>query len=404
LKILQIIPYFFLSWSDGAPVELIYELSRSLVHQGHDVTIYTTDVFNKNKLNHKNKNIVNIDGIQVYEFRSISKYPFCISPGMIRALSQTIQTFDVIHLQEYRTFQNIITHHYAKKYCIPYIVQAHGSLPTWMGRKNLNRMYDVIFGFRILKDASRVIALTSTEARQYAMMGIDSNKIEIVPNGIDFSEFEELPKKGAFRKRYSIKRDEKIILYLGRLDKTKGINLLVKAFADLYKDLNNIRLVLIGRDYGAETYLKNLISVSKIDDKVIFTGFVSKNEKMEAFVDSEVFVTPSFYGFPHTFLETMACGTPLITTDKGDELNWIHNKVGYVVKYDKDQLRDAMFKILSDNAMRKRFGEECRMLVKEKFDWPVIVKQFEQVYKNAIDETHDDYTNKTYSMSRGEFG
>ena len=62
---------------------------------------------------------------------------------------------------------------------------------------------------------------------------------------------------------------------------------------------------------------------------------MSEKEKITIFVDADVFVTPSFSGFPVTFLEACACSTPIITTNKGDELDWIHNKVGYVVEYNK---------------------------------------------------------------------
>lgn len=387
MKILQVIPYFFLSWSSGAPVELIHELSRSLVQRGHSVTIYTTDAFNKK--DNKDKNIVEVDGIQVHEFKSKTKYPLCISPSMMRALLLAIRNFDVIHLHEYRTFQNIIAHHYAEKHGIPYVLQAHGSLPVTIGRKNLKKLYDITFGHRLLKDASRVIALTETEAAQYRTMGVPADKIEIIPNGVALLEFENLPRKGEFKKRYFIKDDEKIVLYLGRLDETKGIDLLLEAFARLPKNLlGKARLVLVGPDYGYQATLKRLVDSLKLNERTLFTGFFGKSGKMEAFVDSDVFVTPSFYGFPRTFLEACASGVPIITTEKGDELDWINNKVGYVVKYDADQLRGAIFKILTNEHLKEKFSKECKLTIKEKFDWSIIIKKVEQVYKDVIDKAH----------------
>ena len=93
---------------------------------------------------------------------------------------------------------------------------------------------------------------------------------------------------------------------------------------------------------------------------------------------------PSFLGFPVTFLEACACGTPIITTNNGDTLDWIHGKVGYVVEYDKDQLRDAIYKVLSDEGLRKRFGEEGKKLMVKKFAWDNIVKEVENVYEGVI--------------------
>lgn len=121
-------------------------------------------------------------------------------------------------------------------------------------------------------------------------------------------------------------------------------------------------------------------------DKVLLTGFISSEEKLMAFVDSDFFVTPSFSGFPMTFLESLACGTPIITTNIGDTLEWINNNVGYVVKYDRNQLADAMFRILSDESLRARFGDMGKQLAKDKFNWPLIIEKLEKIYYEIQNE------------------
>ncbi|MCK4732799.1 MAG: glycosyltransferase [Methanophagales archaeon] len=361
-----------------------------MTERGHEVTVYTTDGF-KSRLNVEKNKPVDADGIKTYYFRNLSSYlaremvlPIpCYLPIVAR---REIRGFDVIHIHEHRTVLGTVVHHYAKKYNIPYILQAHGSvLPTFQ-RQRLKNVFDLFFGYRILKDATKVLALTKTEAEHYKDMDVIEDKIEIVPNGIDLSEYENLPKKGEFRREYLIRDDEKIILYLGRLHKSKGIDLLVKAFSDILisKEVKGVRLVLIGPDDGYRSALDELVHDLKVNNKVLFTGFVTNNEKMVAFVDADVFVTPSFYGFPVTFLEACACGMPIITTNKGDELDWIHDKVGYMVEYDKDPLRNAIIKVLSDEGLRGRFGEEGKKLVREEFGWDKIVKYVEQVYISLI--------------------
>ena len=73
---------------------------------------------------------------------------------------------------------------------------------------------------------------------QYIEMGVSKNKIEIIPNGINLSDYQNLPEKGEFRKKYGIKNDEKIILYLGRINRIKGIDMLIEAFSDVSNDLS----------------------------------------------------------------------------------------------------------------------------------------------------------------------
>lgn len=387
MKILQVTNFFKPSWESGGPARVVYELSKKLIERGHEVTVYTTDGF-KRRLNVEKNKPVNVDGIKTYYFRNLSSYlarervfptPY-YAPIVAR---REITNFDVIHIHEGNTL-GVIIHHYAKKYGVPYILQAHGNLVHKISRERsvIGRIWDKLFEYRTLRDASKIIALTKTEAQQYEKMSVNKNKIEIVPNGIDLSEYyNNLPEKGDFRKRYSIRDDEKIVLYMGRLNKTKGIPLLIKAFADISKELNNVRLVLVGPDDGYQSVLEEQVQELKVDNKVIFTGFVSNDEKMAAFVDADVFVTPSFSGFPVTFLEACACGTPIITTNNGDKLDWIHEKAGYVVEYDKDQLRDAIIKILSDEGLRRRFGDEGRRLIRVEFGWDKIVKRIERIYE-----------------------
>ena len=393
MKILQVTNFFKPSWESGGPARVAYEISKKLVERGHEVTVYTTDGF-KSRLNVEKNKPVWVDGIKTRYFRNLSSYlaseivlpiPYYL-PIVAR---REIKDFDVIHIHEHRMVLAVVTCHYAKKYGVPYIIQAHGSVlppPPLFEKQKLKKIFDLLFGYSILNEASKLIALTKTEAEQYKKMSVDEDKIAIMPNGIDLSGYDNLPEKGEFRREYLIRYNEKMILYVGRLHKTKSICLLVKAFSGVLKKADNIRLVLVGSDGGYRSTLEELIKTLKVNDKVVFTGFVSNYEMMTALVDADVFVTPSFSGFPLTFLEACACGTPIITTNKGDELDWIHDKVGYVVEYDERQLRDAIIKILSDEGVRKKFGEEGKRLVSKKFNWSKIVEEIETVYENAAKE------------------
>jgi len=294
-----------------------------------------------------------------------------------------IQNFDVIHLHDSRCFQGIIAHHYARKYNIPYVLQAHGAVLPFFQKQQLKKIFDIVIGYKILKDASRVIALTKTEAEQYKKMGVDENKIEIVPNGIDLSEYENLPDRGVFRRKYGIKSNEKIVLYLGRIHRIKGVDILVKAFSDLVNKMEGVTLVIAGPDDGFLSTLKAQIEDLKIGERILFTGPLYEQDKLEAYVDADVYVLPSIYEtFPATVLEACACGTPVIITDRCGIADFV-DKVGYVVKYDKNQLRDAIFKILSDKGLGKRFGDRGRKMVEECFDWSTVIKQIEKLYEGV---------------------
>jgi len=375
MKILQVIPYFHPR--RGGDVNVCYNLSKQLAKKGYEVTILTTDF----EIDKEYIESIKKEGVDIIALNYTANIGlFLRSPDIKKWAQKNLKKYDIIHMHTYRAYQNNIISRYARKYNIPYIIQAHGSLLTFFTKPKLKKLYDFVWGYKILKDASKVIALTDTEAEQYKKMGVDENKIEIVPNGINLDEYKKLPEKGIFRKKYSIRENEKLILYVGRIHKSKGIDILIESFANLLLNLPDSKLVLLGPDDGYMEEMKNIVNKLKIGKNVIFTGFVNSKIKMAAYTDADVFVTPNFTGFPITFLEAMFFGPPIITTDKGDKLDWIHNKVGYVVEYGKEQLGNAIYTLLNDDKLRKRFGDEEKRMIREKFNWDKIVKRVENIY------------------------
>jgi glycosyltransferase involved in cell wall biosynthesis len=269
------------------------------------------------------------------------------------------------------------------KYNVPYVLQAHGSLLRIMAKQGLKWVYDVFFGQRLLRDASKVFALNQTEAKQYRDMGVPEKKITIIPNGIDLSEYSDLPPKGFFKKKFNID-DEKMVLYLGRIHESKGLNLLANAFSFVSKDLSNVRLVIVGPDDGYAATFSKLICNLGIKERVSFTGFVDSRDKLAALVDSDVFVTPRFHGLPVTFLEACLAGCPIVTTT--NELDWIHDNVGYVIENSPVALARAISNILQDECVRRRFQNNCRRIIKD-FDISTVTRQIENTYKVVVNQT-----------------
>ncbi len=388
MKILQITPTFIPSRFGG--VSLFYNLSENLVKRGHEVIVYTTDINDRSSRLSNIQSGMDIDGIKVYYFRNISnslalKYRLSLPKGMSIAVKREISSFDMIHLHNFRTFQNIIIHHYAKKYGTPYVLQAHGSVETFFQKGMLKRIFDRIWGRRILKDASKLIALTPMEVEQYKRMGVSEDKIEIMPNGIDLSEFDNLPAKGEFRSKHGLTDNQQIVLYLGRIHKMKGLDLLVKVFAELSKEVSHARLVIVGPDDGYLPALKELIKELRIGEKVLFTGPLYQKDKLEAYVDADVYVLPSVYEtFPVAVLESCACGTPVILIDSCGIADIVNGQVGFAVLYDEQQLKEAILYLLSDANERHKFGERGKLLVRSQFSWSKIANQVENIYYGVL--------------------
>jgi glycosyltransferase involved in cell wall biosynthesis len=392
MRILQVVPYFPPAYAFGGPVKAVYLISRELIKRGHEVVVYTTDAKDfGSRLEIDSSNT--IDGIKVHRFRNISlrlvkKLKLFITPQLALSTRREIKEFDVIHLHDYRTFQNIVIHHYARKYDVPYVLQAHGSIPRISAWRRLKWVYDMAFGYRLLRDASKVIALSKIEAEQYKRIGVPKEKITIIPNGIDLSEYAELPPKGSFKKKFNIPENRKIILYLGRIHKIKGIDVLVKAYAHLKNEMNinDAVLVMAGPDDGFLNEVKSLVYNLGITDSVLFTGPLYGRDKLEAFVDSEVYVLPSRYEiFGITSLEAYACGKPVVASRVDGLKDLVKDgKTGLLFEPGNvEELAKTIFNLLNDNGVAKEMGLKGKNFVRENFTIEKVVEKLEKVYEEV---------------------
>lgn len=374
VKILQVIPY--LNPQKGGDVNVCCNISEKLAKKGHSLTIITSDFDYDENFSLELKS----GGIEVIPFHcSFSMSYFFISPSMKSWLNQQMKYFDIIHLHSYRSYQNLLTCRFAKSYNVPYILQAHGSLCTFFQKKGIKKLFDHLWGYEILADSAGLIALSKAEMLQYESMGAKTENIEIIPNGVTLDKYYELNEHDSFKLQYGIK-SEKVILYLGRVNKGKGLDLLLKAFSLVKKNYADAKLVIIGPDDGALSDLKTLANELAIDQDVIFTGFVSEEEKIAALIDADIFVTPYYWGFPVTFIEAMACRTPIISSRNEHNLEWIDNFVGYTTEYSETDFANCIKKLLLNDEIREKFASNGLQLVKEKYDWDKIVDGVESLY------------------------
>jgi len=381
MKILEVTQAFSSEHIAIGSTEIVYNLSKELAERGHDVSLYTSD-YKSDKARIESLKQFKVD---VFNFKIwLNLAGFYITPFMLKIAAE-VKHFDVIHMHNYRTFQNIVVAHYAKKYSIPYIFQAEGSLLTFF-RKGIQKIvFDAVWGHRMLNGATKVVASSRMEANQYKSVGISEDKIVIVPFGIDLTEFDVLPERGLFRKKYGINNNQKIILYLGRIHKIKGLDLLLKAFIDVSRNLNNVKLVIVGPDDGYLYSIKRLIADLGISSNVLFTGPLYGREKLKAYVDADVYVLPSFYDdFGLTVLEAIACGTPIVVTDQCGTADVVADKAGFVVPRDKGQLSSAILNILSNDKLRQKFTENGQSFVRAQYNWEKIAEKAESVYLSGI--------------------
>ena len=203
------------------------------------------------------------------------------------------------------------------------------------------------------------------------------SKLVYIPNGVNLNDF--TPKD-------SMVRDSKFtFLFVGKLNKTKGLIYLFKAYKKLKQENNRIKLILIGS--GASTTFKEIEKKANGIPDIYFLGEKKLSEIKDYYQLCDCFVMPSLSeGFGIANLEAMASGKPVISTKVGGIIDVIKDgETGLLVKpANERELYLAMKKILGNENLKKEMGEAGRKRVEENFSWDLIARNLLNLYKKLI--------------------
>lgn len=389
MRILHIIPYFYPAWAYGGTCRAAWELARALVRDGQEVVVYTTDALDSHSRAKPAYEVV--DGVEIHRVRNLSNH---LSWGRLflplkfgGQLRGALQWAHVAHLHEFRSYQNAVALPLMDRLRVPFVLTAQGGLPRIMGRNLLKAIYDRFVGQRILRNARRLHALNQMEYEQFIELGVQPERIAILPNGVDLDEYHELPPVNGFRQRFDIQTDAPIVLFLARVNKIKGVDFLINSFNEVRRVLPEAILVVVGPDDGYLPQVKRMVQTMGIGAWVRFTGYLDGADKLEAYQAASVYVLPSTYEmFAITLLESLACGTPIIATDRVGLADFVRqNDLGSIVTYgDVQGLRDEILRILGHPHDVQRRAVYGREYVLANFGWDRIAENWLNVYEACV--------------------
>jgi glycosyltransferase involved in cell wall biosynthesis len=383
MKILKLFDFF--SPSGGGTVDLVAKLARTLAGRGHEVSLYTSDFALDRPY------LANLPEIKISLFHCVSSFAqFYFQPGIIKAVRRHLRDYDIVHLHCMRSFQNIVVHYYARKYGVPYVLDTHGSLPRAVpgeaGCKQVFRwLYDTIFGNAILRDAAAAIAETQLGMNEYRQFGVPEERLALIPPPFDTAAFQDLPAPGAFRVNYGLE-NKKIVMFLGRIHHIKGLDILAEGFAALAGRQADARLVIVGNDDGYRAELERVINKLGIAARVIFTGFMSGRDKLEALVDADVVVQTSRYeqGAWAPF-EAVLCGTPIVVSDNsgaGEDVRRIDG--GYLAVFgDAGDLADKIGYVLENPAGAREKTLRAKAYIETNMTIEKGIEAYERLYRKV---------------------
>ncbi|MDO8473598.1 MAG: glycosyltransferase [Dehalococcoidia bacterium] len=238
---------------------------------------------------------------------------------------------------------------------------------------------------RVVRQADRVLALTEIEKSQLiALYGTEANRISVVPGGIDLGVFRRHNRDNA-RKALGLDTDERIVLYVGRMEPLKGVDILIKALAQM-SGVERLRCLAVGgnsNDDGEVAELRNLAESAGVASRMTFLGPV-EHEKLPLYYSAaEVTAVPSRYeSFGLVALESLACGTPVVASDVGGLPTIVrdgHNGL-LVPRFEPSGFAASLSRVLLDSSLRNCLSARATATTGE-FSWGGIVPRILDLYR-----------------------
>jgi glycosyltransferase involved in cell wall biosynthesis len=390
MKILQVIPCFSPPLLFGGSQTVVWNISKELIKRGHQVKVYSSNMINE-WYSFPLPRFEIISGIEIYRFRNVSKLlskttRYILTPDILFNLRAEVKKLDIIHLHELRNFPQLITALCSARAEKPFVIQAHGTLLV-SSHLMLKNMYDKTLLKYLFSKAEKIIAVNEFEKKQILSYGVPSGKIAIIPNAINLDEFFNLPQKGSFRMKYGLTGSDFVILYLGRIARDKGADILIKAISGIRNRYNNVKLVVAGPDDGFLPYVVKLVRKLNLQNITIFTGPLRGRDKLGAYVDADIYVLPSRYEiWGMTILEAYACAKPVIASRVGGVPQMVkHGITGFLFESgNSEELGSYLAHFIENRSLIKEMGSRGREFVIKNYSIGKVVDKLEKLYFESI--------------------
>ncbi len=291
----------------------------------------------------------------------------------------SIHKIKIIHSAPIYLTANLFSFRFSKKKEIPFICT-----PLFHIRSSGNYFFSPSFQY-LLKNTDAIIACTNIEKKFYERYGIISEKIHIIPPGIDPKSYEK-PRVNTFRNKYKISNKAPLLFFLGRRSYNKGIMNSINALKYLIKKFPDILLMIAGPTTHEYELFQNLIP-GKLKNHIIDLGFIDEKTKIEAIDSCDIFLLPSLDdAFGIVYLEAWLFKKPVIGALEGNVAGLIDNNVnGILIPFNNiKELSLKIEELLENEKLRNNLGNNGYNELKSRYLLKDTNKQMLDLYKKFI--------------------
>lgn len=355
----------------GGVLEVVLALQAGLKARGHHVKIITPKPRGSELEDTKDMVFIGTST----DFRTMSHTTGQVSSTVDNEHIDEIlatEKFDILHFHE--PWVPLLSRQLLQRSTSVNIATFHSKVPeTLMARTVIKVVTPYLKS--VMKYLHELTAVSDAGA-EYAA-GLTDQPIAIIPNGIDLSKY---------KIRRTAKRDDtKTVLFIGRLERRKGVQYLLRAYAQLAQKNNNIRLIIAG-DGGERERLELIAEDLKLPN-VSFLGYVSEDLKLQLLAEADLLCSPAVFGesFGIVLLEAMATNTVCVAGNNSGYIDLMQGIGGLSIAnpHDTEEFARRLDLMLHETALRTLWQHWAKDYV-QRFSYPRVVEQYEEFYREAL--------------------
>ena len=391
-RVLHVIP----SVSDkrGGPSFVLRKMTDALAHQGFSIDVATTNDDGRELSQTALGVPLKTNGNVTYFYFPRQTYIYQFSMPLALWLYRNVANYDLVHIHAVFAFPTLIAAIIARWRGIPYIIRPLGILNTWgmtQRRPLLKRVSFFLMESRILRSAAAVHLTSQLELTEVSLLDKSTARRATQPGYASKSVVIPEPAELTFQNGNGAEgndewpefQDKRIVLYFSRIDRKKGLDLLLPAYAAVLKHNPDLLLVIAGN--GEKSFIDELKGIADqlgISKQVMWLGFIRGQRKLSLLRRADIFVLPSYgENFGVAVLEAMASGTPVIITDRVGLHDTISDQdAGLVIPCEVPALVDALTRVLGDAELRARVTANALRLVRTTYSEKTVTLQLVQLY------------------------
>ncbi len=377
----------------------VRELSRELAERGHHVDVFTRRAGDVPAAEpalvdgSPHARLVHIDAgpAEYVEKSLLPEYVDQFEQGVLAFAEREGITYDIVHSHYW--LSGLVGERLKARWGVPHMTMFH-TLAEVKSRSRISEWEPDIrieSEHAIVRQADRIIAAGKDERELLIRLyDADAERISVVPCGVNLDLFQPV-EQAAARRELSIGEHERILLFVGRVEPLKGIDILLGAASELAVEHDCIVLVIGGDNtamQGEMSYLRTLAKRLGIADRVRFLGAVDHEKLPLYYSAADVCVVPSFYeSFGLVALEAMACGTPVVASRVGGLAGTVRDgETGYLIPWRcPEPFAERIELLLGNEELRRAFGRTAREVV-ERYRWANVADEVIELYRQLIEQ------------------